>query len=557
MIKKIPAVKWMSEYKSENLSSDILAGIIVAIMLIPQGMAYAMLAGLPPEIGLYSSTIPLIIYALFGSSRHLAIGPVAMVSLLVAEGISGIATSGSSEYIKYALILALMVGVIQFLLGIFKLGFIVNFLSHAVISGFTSAAALIIGLSQLKHLLGIDLGRGKTVFHLIYEAIMRINEVNIIALLIGIISIAILYFVKKKFPKFPTPLIVVMGSILIVKGFNLNELGVSIVGDIPKGLPSFSFHELNFDVFSTLFPIALVISFVSFMESIAVAKALAAKDRYNVDSNKELIGLGLANIVGSFFSSYPVTGGFSRSAVNYQSNAKTGLASIITALIIIVTLIFFTGLFYYLPNAVLASIIMVSVFGLIDIKEAKYLFKVKKADGWTLVITFISTLVLGIERGILVGVGVSLLIFIWERAYPHIAELGYLEEEGVFRDVAKHPNAKTYKEGVILRVDASLYFANMKFLEDKLCNIIGENKEIKWFILDFSGVNKIDGVSIHSLEGILGNCKNKEVEFYLSGIKGSVMDMMKRAKLDQRLGNKIKYLTINHALKKIEPYASK
>ncbi|WNF38699.1 solute carrier family 26 protein [Bacillaceae bacterium IKA-2] len=552
MLKKfIPALDWMANYKRTDLSGDLSAGLIVAIMLIPQGMAYAMLAGLPPVIGLYASTIPLLIYALFGTSRQLAVGPVAMVSLLVLTGVSTIAKPGSEEYIALVLLLMLMIGVIQFLMGVFRLGFLVNFLSHAVISAFTSAAAIIIGLSQLKHLLGVQLEAGKDVFKLIFEAIVRTSEINTITLSIGLISILILIFMKKNVPKIPGPLLVVVLSIIVVYGLKLESFGVKIIGEVPSGLPSLSLPEINMSALMALLPIAVTISLIGFMESIAMAKAIAAKEKYKIVPNKELIGLGLANIGGSFFSGYPVTGGFSRSAVNYQSGAKTPLASIITAILIFLTLLFFTELFYYLPNAVLAAIIMVAVYGLIDIKEAKSLFKVRSLDGWTWVITFVATFVLGIEMGILVGVAFSLIVFIGRSAYPHVAELGFLKEENVYRNIKRYPDALVDEKVIIFRFDASLYFANMTFFETKLSERIVAKPKTKWVILDFSGVNTIDAVALHSLKELIETYNEASIEFLFSGVKGPVLDLMKKAGFTEKTTKKISYFSIEHALKEI------
>lgn len=553
MLKKwIPAIEWLGSYKKSDLSGDLNAGLIVAIMLIPQGMAYAMLAGLPPVIGLYASTVPLIIYALFGTSRQLAVGPVAMVSLLVLSGVSLLAEPGTDEYISLALLLMLMIGVFQLLLGVFKLGFIVNFLSHAVISGFTSAAAIIIGLSQLKHLIGVSLEADKNVFLIIGETIRRAGEINPATLAIGVGSIVLLILVKKYVKKIPGPLVVVVLSILAVYLFNLNGLGVKIVGEVPAGLPSLSLPAFQMDALIALVPIALTISFIGYMESIAMAKAIAAKEKYKIDPDRELIGLGLANVGGSFFAGYPVTGGFSRSAVNYQAGARTPLASIITALLIILTLLFFTGLFYYLPNAVLAAIIMVAVYSLIDAKELKYLFKVNRVDGLTWLLTFLATLLIGIEQGIIAGAIFSLLVFIRRSAYPHVAELGYLPEKDVYRNTDRYPDAETDPEILIFRVDASLYFANMTFLEEQLCKRLAEKPETKWVVFDFSSVNSIDAVAIHALEDLMEQCQSGKVEMVFAGIKNTVLDVLKRADWERKYGGSIHYMSIEDALSSIK-----
>ncbi|WP_017726107.1 SulP family inorganic anion transporter [Halalkalibacterium ligniniphilum] len=549
MLKKmIPALEWITNYKKSDLSGDMTAGLIVAIMLIPQGMAYAMLAGLPPVIGLYASTVPLIIYALFGTSRQLAVGPVAMVSLLVLTGVSTIAEPGTDEYLSLVLLLMLMIGLIQFLMGVLRLGFLVNFLSHAVISGFTSAAAIMIGLSQLKHLLGVNLEADKDVFKIVLESMSRVTEIQPIAFSIGVVSILLLIVLKKYVPKVPGPLVVVGLSILTVYVLQLQQAGVKIVGDVPKGLPSLSLPLFSIESVVALLPIALTISFIGFMESIAMAKAIAAKEKYKVAPNKELVGLGLANIGGSFFSGYPVTGGFSRSAVNYQAGARTPLASMITAVLILFTLLFFTGLFYYLPNAVLAAIIMVAVYSLIDLKEARHLFKIRSIDGWTWVITFIATLTIGIEQGILIGVAFSLLVFIGRSAYPHVAELGYVKEKNVFRNIHRYPEAQIDPEVMIFRIDASLYFANMNFLEDTLCKRVVEKPHVKWVLLDFSGVNSIDAVAIHSLEEIMESCGKGDIHFLFAGVKGPVMDVLKKAGWETKYGNKLEHASIEQAL---------
>ncbi|MFC4713309.1 SulP family inorganic anion transporter [Planococcus dechangensis] len=553
MLKKwIPAIEWMGSYKKSDLSGDINAGLIVAIMLIPQGMAYAMLAGLPPVIGLYASTIPLIIYALFGTSRQLAVGPVAMVSLLVLSGVSLLAEPGTDEYISLVLLLMLMIGVIQLLLGVFKLGFIVNFLSHAVISGFTSAAAIIIGLSQLKQLIGVSLEADKNVFLILAETVRRAAEINPVTLAIGLGSIAMLIVMKKYVKRIPGPLFVVVFSILAVYLFNLQDVGVKIVGEVPSGLPSISLPSMQLDAIVALLPIALTISFIGYMESIAMAKAIAAKEKYKIDPDRELVGLGLANVGGSFFAGYPVTGGFSRSAVNYQAGARTPLATIITAFLIILTLLFFTGLFYYLPNAVLAAIIMVAVYSLIDIKEAKNLFKVNKVDGWTWMLTFLATLFIGIEQGIIIGVIFSLIVFIRRSAYPHVAELGYLPDQQVYRNTKRYPEAEVDPEVLIFRVDESLYFANMTFLEDKLCARVAEKPQTKWIVFDFSSVNSIDAVAVHALEELMEQCHSGKVDIVFAGIKNTVLDVLKRAEWDTKYPEKIYAMTIEQSLASIK-----
>ncbi|WP_096186650.1 SulP family inorganic anion transporter [Evansella halocellulosilytica] len=417
MRKWIPLINELHDYDlRRDFRGDLNAGLIVAIMLIPQGMAYAMLAGLPPVSGLYASTVPLIIYAFFGTSRQLAVGPVAMISLLVFTGVSGVAKPGSDDYFTYVIVLTLLVGLIQFLLGLFKLGAITKLISHAVISGFISAAALMIAFSQLTHLLGVELGNSKNVFLILYEAGSNITDIHTITLIIGLACIFTLFFFKKKVPKLPGPLVVVIVSIIVVSTFSLHEQGVKIVGEIPSGLPNVSVPSFDFVTITTLLPIAVTISIIAFVESYAMAKVIAEKEKYQINPNRELRALGVANVGASFFSGFPVTGGFSRSAVNYEAGAKSRLASIMTAVFIIFTLLFFTSLFYYLPQAVLAAIIIVAVFGLVDVKELMHLWKVKRVDSVTLVVTFFATIIFGIEVGIATGVIFSFVVYVYQQS---------------------------------------------------------------------------------------------------------------------------------------------
>jgi SulP family sulfate permease len=471
--KYVPVADWLSSYKKDDLRGDISAGLTVGVMLIPQGMAYSMIAGLPPIYGLYASTIPLILYAIFGTSRQLAVGPVAMISLLVAAGVGNLVKTGSEEYIALAILLALMVGIFQFLLGIFRLGFLVNFLSHPVISGFTSAAALIIGLSQLKHLLGLDIPRSKYIHTILINAFQNIADVSILTLIVGITGIIIILGIRKINRAIPGPLLAVIFGILIVWSTGWHEEGVKIVGVVPEGLPPFSIPNLNLKNIESLLPIAVAITLVGFMESIAVAKAIQAKHKnYKVDSNQELIGLGIANIGGAMFSAFPTTGGFSRTAVNDQAGARTGLASIISALLIGLTLIFLTPLFYYLPKAILASVIMVAVFGLIDIKEVIHLWKTDKNDFVLLMISFVVTLTVGIEEGILSGVILSLAVILYKSTTPHIAILGRIKGTRKFLNVNRFTDAEQRKDVLIVRFDDRLYFANVNFFKEKMENLI-------------------------------------------------------------------------------------
>ena len=547
----IPALEWLWTYDRKDLKGDLSAGVIVAVMLIPQGMAYAMLAGLPPVTGLYASTLPLAIYALFGSSRQLAIGPAAVLSLLVFAGLSSFAEPGSEEYVKLALLLAFMVGVMKLCLGFLRFGFLVNFFSRAVISGFSSAAMLFICLSQLNHLFGAKFQTTHSIFPLVVEVSQRIGQIHWPTFGVGCASLACLIFFRHRFPRFPAPLLVVVASTLLSQTLKLDQMGVKIIGEVPRGLPGFSVPLFSMASARQLFPVSLTVLFVGFMESISIAKWVATKEKYKVDSNQELKALGLANVAAAFFSGYPVTGGFSRTAVNYQSGGKTGLASLITVGVILLILLFFTPLFRFLPNAILASIVMVAVVGLIDVREARHLFGIKKIDGWMWVVTFGATLIFGSEQGILTGVVFSLIVFIWRTAHPHTAELGYLVKEGVFRNVKRYPEAVTYPCALILRVDASLYFANMSYLEDLLKRSLGGRSDVKWIILDFSGVNDMDDVAIDGLDEMMADYKNQGIHFLIANMKGPVRDLVARAGWGDKYGHRVTYLSIQQALEDV------
>jgi SulP family sulfate permease len=548
----VPAVSWLRSYRRKDLRGDMSAGLTVGVMLVPQGMAYAMLAGLPPVIGLYASTIPIIIYALFGSSRHLAIGPVAVVSLLVFSACSKLASPGSADFISLVLVLSLMVGVIQLFLGFLRLGFLVNFFSHAVISGFTSAAAVLIILSQIKHLFGVTLtGGGHSTVLLLWEIFRHLGEINVITLVIGISSIAVLVLFRKKFPLFPVSLLMVAVWTVLVYSLDLRDMGVQTVGAVPAGLPSFSIPHTGFKTLVSLLPAAISIFFVGYMEAIAIAQIIAAKKQYTVDPNQELRSLGLANIFGSFFSAYPVTGGFSRTAVCYEAGGQTALSSLMTAVVVIMTLLFFTPLFYYLPTAVLAAIITVAVSGLIDFGTMRDFFFIRKADGCTIVITFIAALGLGPVRGLITGLVFSLGVFIWRSAYPHIAELGYLEAQDVFRNVKRFPEAAVYPHALILRIDAPLYFANAKFLEDRVMRAIVEKPDLRWIVLDLSDVSNMDAVAIHTLDHIMETHGERNIDFAITNMIGPVRDLVEKAGWKGKYGDRIHYVSIKHALRSL------
>ncbi|RKL67409.1 sodium-independent anion transporter [Salipaludibacillus neizhouensis] len=398
-------------YKLEDFKGDLNAGVIVAIMIIPQSMAYAMIAGLPPIIGLYSATIPMMIYALMASSRHVSVGPVAIVSLLVFSGASLIETPGTAEYFSLVLLLSFLSGIIQLAMGALKLGHLFMKLPHSVVSGFISSAAIIIGFSQLPHLLNIQIKSSSNLFSSLKELGTKLDEVNLPTLIISLSCITLLIFLRNNFPRFPAQLVVIVASICAVYYLNLSEQNVSIVGEIPSSLPSLTMPVLNLEMIKTLFPIACTIAVIGFVESIAMAKLIAEKEGYTVNPNREITALGSANIASAFFSGYPVAGGVSRSAVNHQAGAKSRMASVITACLVLLIILFLSPLFYFLPEAALASIIIVAVYSLIDFKYMKEAFLENRSTGMTLMITFLTSLLYGIEKGFLIGLCFFVLMY--------------------------------------------------------------------------------------------------------------------------------------------------
>lgn len=545
----LPALQWLRHYdRKKFLAGDVSAGLTVAVMLIPQGMAYAMLAGLPPIVGLYASVFPLLAYAFLGTSRQLAVGPVAMVSLMVASSVGALAEPGDGRYIVLAVILAGMVGVIQLGMGLLRLGKLVTYLSHPVISGFTSAAAIIIGLSQLQHLLGVNIPRSAHLHELLANAAGEISQTDPFTLAIGGGSILVLLALRKWSKRFPGALAVVVLGTLATFGLSLHEEGVRIVGEVPAGLPSLAVPSLSLADLRELLPTALIISLVGFMESISVAKAIARKEGYTVDADQELVALGASNIVGFFTGGYPVTGGFSRTAVNAQAGARTGLASAITAVVIGVSLLFFTSLFHFLPKAVLAAIVMTAVFGLIDVKELVHLWKVRRADAGLLVLTFGVTLFVGIEEGIAAGVLASLALFVRRSARPHEATLGRLPGTTVYRNTKNHPEAMELEDIKVWRFDASFYFANTTYFRERVERLITDEPTVRGLVLDASGINDIDASAEATLEEIHERLQMRGVELYLASVKGPVRDLMDRAGATEQIGADHFFLDVHEAV---------
>lgn len=545
-----PFLEWVSNYRSDYFKHDLVAGITVAVLLIPQGMAYALIAGLPPIYGLYAALTPQIVYAFLGTSRQLAVGPVAMDSLLVAAGLSALSIVEPTQYIQMAILLALLMGSIQLLMGFMRMGFIVSFLSKPVISGFTSAAAIIIGLSQLKHLLGIQLPQSNQL-HIVFQSLFESETpIHLVTLSMGMISIVLILGIKKWNRKIPSALIAVVLGITWVYFNGLEQKGVAVVGTVPEGLPSFQVPLLNIDTIKQLFPTALTLALVAFMEAISVAKAIEEKHKnYTVDANQELIALGSSNIMGSFFQSYPTTGGFSRTAVNDQAGAKTGMAALITAFIVGLILLFFTHWFYYLPKTVLASIILVAVINLIDLNYTIRLYKKRKDEFVILMITFLATLFLGITEGIALGVVISLLLLVYRASKPHHAFLGRIGTTNYFKNINRFPNEVVHrKDLIILRFDAQLFFGNIQYFKELVSKAIEEKEHtIKGFIINARAINYIDSTASEQLYDLILTLQKRGIRVMIVGAIGPARDLILQSKIIKILKKQNLFITSGDA----------
>ncbi len=551
MQKYLPFLQWLPNYRKSYLLKDLVAGLTVGVILIPQGMAYAMIANLPPVYGLYASIFPLLVYAFLGTSRHLAIGPVAIDSLLVAAGLGAMKISGVEGYIAMAIFLAFMVGAIQMLLGVFRMGFLVGFLSRPVISGFTSAAALIIIFNQFKHFLGVDIEQSSNFYRLIVSAIQKLSETNIYDLAIGVLGILIIIGLKKWNQKIPSILLVVVLGILAVYYMDLESYGVQIVGKIPTGLPDFKIPDFKIESALSIWPIALTLALVGYLEAISIGKALEEKEgNETINPNQELIALGASNMVGSFFRSYPVTSSFSRSAINAEAGVKSNMSALFTVALIVLTLLFLTPLFYFLPKAVLASIIMVSVYRLIDFSFAKELFKKRRDEFMVLTATFAITLFVGIPQGILIGALFSLLLMVYRTSKPHFAVLGNIEGSDYYKNVNRFGDEVTVRDDLlIVRFDAQLYFGNAGFFKKQLMGFVNEKEGcLKGVILNAEAINNIDSSAARMLSQVIANLCERGLKFYISGAIGPTRDTIFTSNIINELQKEHLFVSIAEAV---------
>ncbi|MEQ6247546.1 sulfate permease [Sulfitobacter sp. HNIBRBA3233] len=549
----IPILDWGRRYDRATLANDLTAAVIVTVMLIPQSLAYAMLAGLPAEAGIYASIVPIILYAIFGSSRALAVGPVAVVSLLTASAIGKIAAQGTADYATAALTLAFLSGGFLVLMGLLRLGFLANFLSHPVIAGFITASGLLIAASQLKHILGID-AQGHTLPEMAVSLWAGLAQTNGVTALLGSLTLLFLFWVRGRlrpllvriglsagaaeFGAKAGPALGVVATTLAVWGLGLADAGVRVVGEVPRSLPPLTMPGFEVDLLRALIGPAILISVIGFVESVSVAQTLAAKRRQRLNPDQELVGLGAANLGAAFTGGFPVTGGFSRSVVNFDAGAETPAAGIFTAIGLALAALALTPLVYYLPNATLAATIIVAVLSLVDLSIFTRTWRYARSDFSAVAITALLTLGLGVEVGVAAGVGTSVLLHLFKTSRPHVAEVGLVPGTQHFRNIHRH-EVLTDPRIVTLRVDESLYFANARTLEDLIQTRVAEGTELRHVVLMFSAVNAVDFSALESLEAINHRLRDMGVGLHLSEVKGPVMDRLSATELLHELNGRV------------------
>ncbi|VVT08193.1 sulfate permease [Rhizobium sp. EC-SD404] len=537
----LPILTWGRSYSRVTFADDLLAAVIVTIMLIPQSLAYAMLAGLPPEVGLYASILPLVAYAVFGTSRTLAVGPVAVVSLMTASAVGEVAASGTADYLTAAIVLALLSGAILLVMGILRLGFLANFLSHPVISGFITASGLLIAIGQFGQILGVPV-RGDTLPEIGAALFGNAHAINVPTLVLGVLTLGFLYAIRLRLKAMlmrlglasrpadmlakAGPVFAIVVTVIAVKLLDLGSRGVALVGEIPQGLPVPGLPAIDLGVVQALFVPALLISLIGFVESVSVAQTLAAKRRQRIVPDQELIGLGAANIASGLSAGYPVTGGFARSVVNFDAGAQTPVAGLFTAVGIALATLFLTPFLADLPRATLAATIIVAVLSLVDLGALWRLWAYSRTDFAAMAATILGTLLLGVEPGVVLGVVLSLVLHLHRTSRPHIAIVGNVEGTEHFRNVDRH-RVQTVPHVLTLRVDESLYFANSRFLEDRIAELVTERPALRDVILMCSAVNAIDSSALESLEEINQRLKDSGIRLHLSEVKGPVMDRLR------------------------------
>ncbi|WP_108867311.1 SulP family inorganic anion transporter [Aquimarina aquimarini] len=538
------------KYNRSVFKADSIAGVTVGVILIPQAIAYALLMGVSPIYGLYACLVPLLLYAVFGTSRQLSIGPVAVTAILVMSGVSQLAEPFTEEFIELVVFSGFLIGVLQLIMSALRMGFLVNLISQPVISGFISAAAIIIIVSQLEQGLGLNIPDFKHTYETIGYAIYHLSEVNLITLGICLFSIIGITVLKKWKNSFPGALMVLVVTTLITYFFDLENKGVALIKDVPSGLPSFAIPEMSYDTMVALIPSVLTVTFIGYVGSIGIAKSMEMKKRdHTIRPNQELFALGIAKVIGAFFQAVPSSGSYSRTAINDKAGAKTTVSSFVAALMVIFSLLFLTSFFYYIPKAVLAAIILVSVLGLINFSEANYLFRLRRRDFIVMIITFVGTLVFGVENGIFIGVVLSFVFLQYYSARPHIAELVNIPQTTYYRNINRFPDAVQSEVYLIIRFDNQLYFGNSSYFKDAILEFVSKRKPLPSFlILDNTNMHDIDSTGLHVLEDIQQYLDGLDIQLLMVGTIGPVRDFLKRSGFTDELGENRYYLTISDAV---------
>ena len=535
-----PIIKDLLTYNQATLFSDLIAGLSIAVIVIPQGLAYAMIAGLPPIYGLYAALIPQLIHGILGTSRHPAVGPVALDSLVVAIALSALSLSGIEEVIAVAIFLATMVGILQLLMGLLQMGVLANYLSRPVISGFTSAAAIIIGLSQVEHLLGLQIESSNQIQKMILSVVQNFSETHLMTVVVGLSAMSLILITKKYLPKFPSALIVSVFGVLLIWSTRWDLHGVEIVGYIPAGLPDVGLLTVSPDLMRDMLPFALTLAVIGYVEIISITKELEEQEeKYSLKPNKELMALGTANLVGSFFQSYPVSASFSRSAVKFQAGAKTGMTAVFSALIVGLTLLFFTSLFFYLPIAVLAGIIMVAVIRLINVRYAIDLYKTRRDEFFLLFMTCLLTLFVGITEGILIGALLSLLLMVIRTSKPHYAVLAKVSGTNYYKNISRfETDTKIDDDILIMRFDAQLFFGNRDYFRKIVFKEMEKKPNLKGFVLVARGITYIDSSGLSTLGAMIKSFQQKGILFMVAGAIGPARDVLQQSKLTDLIQEK-------------------
>lgn len=534
---KFTILTWLPTYTKDEFVADTKAGLTIGVIVIPQVMAYAVIAGLSPIYGLYGSLVPLLIYPLFGTSRHLSLGVVATDMIIIASGAGAIAEPGTGEYVSVVLVLAMFAGLIHIALSLLRMGFLVNLLSKPVIFGFTAAAPLIIVFSQLGNILGVDLEQSQYIGIISMQIIEQIERVNFTAMAIGLIGFVMLYLLKKWNPLFPRALVLLVAGGFLVWGLNLQDYGIEVIGPIPSGLPFFDFPSLTVDHLRRLIPTVTTLVLVQLMTVISLGKTYANKYKYPINPNREFFAIGAANFIGSFFQSPPISASFSRTVVSEQAGTRTTLSNVICAAVICLTLLFLTPLFYFIPVAGLSAIIILAALSLIDFDELRYFFRTKPEDGYIAIFTFFSVLLIGIQEGILLGIGGSLFVVLYRSSRPNLAVLGHVQGSRTYRDVTRNPQASPIEEILILRFDASINFNNAEFIKDFIINKSEErNKKIRAVIVDAKSINDLDTTAIEALRSVMETLENWKIDFHFAGMKTPVQKLLLRSGLARSLG---------------------